>query len=333
MRYDGKFKIFDSSSVRTYPLKDRPSEVSISDLIDENEAIDEAESYSSRDLEELASKVVEARSQDRPVIVFSGAHIIKNGMGPLLSSLIKKGIISALGVNGAFTIHDFELAYCGKTSESIPNALSEGLFGFAEETNRYINQALVHGNSLLIGYGESIGRLISGEPFPEKAKCMYPEVSVQYNAFQKDIPLCVHCAVGTDIFHMTAHFDGEALGGCSGRDFLVFANEISKLENGGVVIVIGSAVIGVEVILKAISMAANVGKPPKGITTASFDIREADLEQASKNNKSAPSYYFRDIKSIVTRIPKAFGGTGYYIKGDHRETLPAFYRAIVRRSV
>jgi len=332
MRYEGKFEVFDSSSVRTYPLKDRPSEVYISDLIDENKVIDELESYSSVDLEELASKVVEAKSQDKPVIVFSGAHIIKNGMGPLLSSLIKKGIISALGVNGAFTIHDFELAYSGKTSENIPNALSEGLFGFAEETNKYINQALVHGNRLRIGYGEAMGRLISGEPFPEKVKFMYPEASVQYSAYKKDIPLCVHCAVGTDIYHMSAYFDGEALGGCSGRDFLIFANEISKLVNGGVVIVVGSAVIGVEAILKAISMAANVGKPPKGITTASFDMREADLEQTSKNNKSAPSYYFRDIKSIVTRIPEAFGGAGYYIKGDHRETLPAFYRSIVRRS-
>ncbi len=174
MRYEGKFKIFDSSRVRTYPLKDRPSEVSISDLIDENKVIDEADSYSSSDLEGLASKVVEARRQDRPVIVFSGAHIIKNGMGPLLSSLIKKEIISALGVNGAFTIHDFELAYCGKTSESIPNGLSEGLFGFAEETNRYINRALIHGNRLLIGYGESMGRLISGEPFPEKGEMHVP---------------------------------------------------------------------------------------------------------------------------------------------------------------
>lgn len=331
MEYKGKFKIFDTSKIKTYPLRDRRSEVSLLNLLDEDKVMKETDDFKSQEIEELASNVIEAREQGKPVIVFSGAHIVKNGMGPLLTWLMKKNIITALGVNGAFTIHDFELAYCGKTSESIPNALSQGLFGFAEETNRFINQALVHGNKLLLGYGESMGRMISGEPFPDIVECEHRKVSVQYNAFQNNIPLCVHCAIGTDIYHMTKYFDGEAVGGCSGRDFLIFANEISKLKNGGVVIVIGSAVIGVEAILKAISMSANVGKAPKGIITASFDMRDADLGGVTKNNKDIPSYYFRDIKSIVVRIPQSFGGKGYYIKGNHKDTLPAFYRSIMKK--
>ncbi|CCU83791.1 conserved hypothetical protein [Mesotoga infera] len=330
MRYEGKYTVFDTSNVKVYSLLDRPSEVSISDLIDMKEIVNESDGFRSPELEELSGKVLEAKEEGLPVIVFSGAHVIKNGMGPLLSSLMHEKIITALGVNGAFTIHDFELAYCGRTSESIPNALSRGLFGFAEETNKYINNALIHGNKLFLGYGESMGRLLSGEAFPEKIDCMYREVSVQYNAYRDSIPLCVHSAMGTDIYHMTPYFDGESLGGCSARDFLIFANEISKLEKGGVCIVIGSAVIGAEVVLKAISMAANVGRAPKSITTASFDIRDADLDEASKNNKEVASYYFRDVKSIVTRIPNAFGGKGYYIKGNHKETLPSFYRLIMK---
>lgn len=331
MKYKGKFSIFDTSKINTYPLKSRASEVFISNLIDVNQVMNEPNKFINKDIEELAREIISARKKDKPVIVFSGAHIIKNGMGPLLNSFIKKGIISALGVNGAFSIHDFELAYCGKTSENIPNALSEGLFGFAEETNNYINKALIYGNKLSLGYGESMGRFLSGEPFPDKIEFMFPESSVQYTAYKKNIPFCVHCAIGTDIYHMSNYFDGEAVGGCSGRDFLIFANEITKLSNGGVCLLIGSAVIGSEVILKAMSMAANIGKAPNKITTASFDMREANLEDVSRNNKEVPSYYFRDIKSIVTRIPQSFNGKGYYIKGNHKETLPKLYKSVVSK--
>ncbi len=148
------------------------------------------------------------------------------------------------------------------------------------------------GNKLFLDMRSRWAGFYPEKPF-QKRLTAYREVSVQYNAYRDSIPLCVHSAMGTDIYHMTPYFDGESLGGCSARDFLIFANEISKLEKCGVCIVIGSAVIGAEVVLKAISMAANVGRAPKSITTASFDIRDADLDEASKNNKEVASYYFR----------------------------------------
>lgn len=329
MEYKGKYEIFDVESIKTYSLESRPSEVHINDLIKVEDILSNPATFKSGELEELSDHIVKARKEGKPVIVFSGAHMIKNGMGPIYSDLMKRDLITAFGSNGAFTIHDFELAYTGKTSESIPNALSEGLFGFAEETNKYINEAISHGNSLKLGYGETMGRFISGEAFPNILDFKYPEASVQYNAFQNNVPFCAHCGIGNDIYHMTKYFDGEAVGGCSGRDFLVFANEISKLKDGGVCLLIGSAVIGVEVILKALSMSANIGKVPWGLVTASFDIREAELSAASNNDKTASSYYFRDIKSIVTRVPQSFKGKGYYIKGNHKETVPALYKLIV----
>lgn len=331
MNYKGKYQIVDLEKVKTYSLFTRPSEVSLENLIDLDDILNSPLKYNSEELETIANAIVEARKNNKPVIVFSGAHAVKNGLSPIYNDLINRKMITAFASNGAFTIHDFELALAGKTSENVPNALEKGLFGFAEETNRYINNALIHGNKIKVGYGESIGRLMSGEAFPEKVEFPHKEVSVQYNAFVNDVPFCAHCAIGDDIYHTTRYFDGEAIGGCSGRDFLVFVNEVTKLTEGGVCLLIGSAVIGVEAYLKAFSIAANIGKIPNKIITADFDLREANIADAQKSKKDQPTYYFRDIKSIVVRIPNAFNGKGYYVKGDQNLTLPALYKLIMEK--
>lgn len=331
MDYKGKYNVVDLDKVKTYSLFERPSEVTLENFIDLKRVLDDPLKYDSQELEIVADAIVDARKNGKPVIVFSGAHAVKNGLSPIYNDLIKRDMITAFASNGAFTIHDFELALAGKTSENVPNALEKGLFGFAEETNRYINEALIHGNKLKIGYGESMGRLISGEPFPKHVDFPHKEISVQYNAFVNDVPFCTHCAIGDDIYHTTKYFDGEAIGGCSGRDFLIFANEVTKLTDGGVCLLIGSAVIGVEAYLKAFSIAANIGKVPNKIITADFDLREANIFDAQKSKKDQPTYYFRDIKSIVVRIPNAFNGRGYYVKGDQNLTLPALYKLIVEK--
>jgi len=333
MKYNGKYSIMDVENIKTYSIFNRPSEVSIKNLVDTDKILKmntyHEENQQSKNIKYIAKKIVNARKEKKPVIVFSGAHMIKNGLGPIYIDLIKRGYLSVLGTNGAFTIHDFELAFAGKTSENIPNALSKGLFGFSEETNKLMNLALRWGNKNKVGYGESMGKLISGEIPNMNYDFPYKDYSVIYNAFIHNIPLCVHCGIGNDIIHMTGYFDGESLGGCSGRDFLIYANEISKLNNGGVCLLIGSSVIGVEVILKAFSMSSNLGKTPNNITTASFDIREANVDDAIKNDKAKSSYYFRDIKSMVVRIPEAFNGKGFYIKGNHKETVVELYRNIM----
>ena len=137
----------------------------------------------------------------------------------------------------------------------------------------------------------------------------------------------MHASIGTDIIDMFPGSDPAAKGGCSGRDFAVFCAEVEKMAGGGVFLNVGSAVTGPEVFLKACSMCANVGRPPKGLTTASFDIRPASLKDV--DDERAAGYYFRDIKSVVARIPRAFGGRGFYVRGDHLQTLPALYRGLI----
>ena len=327
MKYNGKYKIFDFKKVKRYPLSKRPNKVKINNLIDINKILKEPLRYDTKDLKDVASAIIEAKKKGYPVIWASGAHIIKNGMGPIISDLAKEGVIDIVGVNGAFTIHDFELALFGETSENVPNALSTGEFGFAYETGRYLNRAISLGDNLNLGYGETLGKFISGELFiGENIDFKYPTYSVIYNLYSIGIPLTVHVAIGGDIHHMHPEFDPHAIGGTSGRDFGIFTSYITKLTEGGVCILTGSAVIMVEVYLKAFSMASNIGKMPHNIVTADFDLRPAELENVADD--STYTYYFRDIKSMVTRIPQSFNGKGYYIKGNHKDTIPSLYKMI-----
>jgi hypothetical protein len=331
VEYSGKYRIFDVSKIETYSLFSRPSKVKINDLKNFEEITNDFSDLDPQvtsNIQELAKAILKAKRNNKKVIIISGAHIIKNGLGTFLIWLMENDLVDHIGVNGAFTIHDFELAFAGMTSESIPNALSEGKFGFAKETGEILNKSIIKGNKLKLGYGETLGRLLLNELQGfESIEFPYRDKSVIYNAYKHGVPLTVHIGIGTDINQMHPSFDGAAAGACSTRDFLIMAESVSKLEDG-VLILIGSAVTGVEVFLKAISMAANIGKPPYGLTTADFDIRDAILSDADDEDK--PTYYFRDIKSIVVRIPKSFKGKGYYIKGDQRKTIPFLWKQLLK---
>jgi hypothetical protein len=102
--------------------------------------------------------------------------------------------------------------------------------------------------------------------------------------------------------------------------------KLKSLVKGGMVLNIGSAVTGPEVFLKAASMTGNIGKTPKGIITADFDIRP--FHRAHITDESKTGYYYRDQKSIVVRVPEAYGGKGYYIEGNQKQTFPQFYKYI-----
>ncbi len=144
-------------------------------------------------------------------------------------------------------------------------------------------------------------------------------------AFSENVPFTVHAGIGMDIIDQHCNFDGEAKGGTSGRDFLIFTDIITNLTKGGVVLNVGTAVMGPEVLLKAVSMAANVGKAPDSIVAADFDIRPFVFDDQARD-ESKYYYYMRDQKSVATRIPKVFGGKGFYFEGDHAKTLATVYQ-------
>jgi len=340
MEYGGKYNVFDLSQIDTYPLCTRSNKVTLDDLVrpEDLEGVTvELPDRTCRHIETVARAIVSCRKSDKPVVIFSGAHLIKNGLGPLLADLARRGLVTLVAGNCATAIHDFELALTGQTSENVPDALDKGQFGMAYEF-AYINCALSEGNECKFGFGESLGRMILDEDFREQVLAAvakdnspkdfaHPEISVLVACYENNIPFTVHAGIGTDVIDQHPSFDGQAKGGCSGRDFLIYANEITKLTDGGVLLNIGSAVTGPEVLLKAVSMAANTGKVPSGIITADFDVRLHNPDAMS--DESSQGYYYRDQKSVVTRIPGAFTGKGLYIQGNQKQTFPLLYKKII----
>ncbi len=342
MEYKGKYGFFDPGRIRTYPVTERHNKVRLSDLLSPSQVLETHYDVSPRvegEISFVAEKIVELRKKGLPVVFFTGAHLIKNGLGPLVIDLVRRGLFTLVAGNGATSIHDFELCLFGETSEDVPRALEKGEFGMAFEFN-YINAALIAGNKRKLGYGESVGRLMHDAGFrhetekilglePGTIRFEHPEVSIQYACYEENIPLTIHAGIGTDVLDQHAWFDGEAKGGCSGRDFLIYANEITRFTEGGMVLNIGSAVTGPEVFLKAASMAGNIGKVPEEIITADFDIRPYDPGVFTHEEKAG--YYFRDQKSIVTRVPAAYHGQGIYVGGNQKITIPLLYKKIINQ--
>lgn len=339
MEYKGRYTIFDPARINTYPVSTRNNKVKLSDLMEPDD-LKKFEAEVPESIEEriyyLAKEIITAREQNKPVIFFTGAHLVKNGLSKLLGTMVKKGLFTMVSGNAATSIHDFELGLIGETSEYVPQALEKGQFGMAFEFN-FINAALIIGNRSKLGYGESIGKLITDHSFREEVESLlklekgsisfqFPDISLQAICYNENIPFTVHAGMGTDVIDQHYYFDGEAKGGCSGRDFLIYTNEIAGFENGGVLLNVGSAVTGPEVFLKAASMAGNIGKIPKKIITADFDLRPFKPEHIT--NESKVGYYYRDQKSIVTRVPEAYGGKGYYIEGNQKQTIPLLFEKL-----
>ncbi|MBQ8893011.1 MAG: hypothetical protein IJ043_01200 [Clostridia bacterium] len=310
---EGRSRQLDFSEVNTYDAAIRRNLVTVEKLMIPQ--VTPHDEYKAPDFDELIQRIVEARKNGRPVIWSMGAHVIKNHLSRYLIQLIKEGIITHLSSNGAGSIHDFELAYLGGTSEDVPTAIEDGSFGMWEQTGAWMNEALNQGARDGLGYGEALGRYIDEHP----EKFPYREDCVLYQAYKHDVPATYHIALGTDIIHQHPTCDMGSIGKCSGIDFKKMCASVSQLD-GGVFLNFGSAVIGAEVFLKALSIARNLGYPTFNITTANFDLIDLGNYRC-KIGYEDPNYYYRPRKNIVNR-PTSQGGKGWHFKGDHQVTIP-----------
>lgn len=313
------FPVFDRSQLKLLPLADRDHDINLSELL----PLDAVPHFEDANLDQVADRVLQARRSGRPVVLMMGAHVIKRGLSRFVVDLMERGILTHIGLNGAGVIHDFELALVGATSESVARYIKEGQFGLWQETGR-INDAIIQGSADHLGLGEAVGRMIEQEVFPNRA------VSILAAGFRLQIPVTVHVGIGYDIIHEHPNCDGAALGDTSYRDFLILAHTISNLE-GGVLLNFGTAVMGPEVYLKALSMARNVaaqhGRSINRITTALFDLQALGPDVHHEASKTDPQYYFRPVKTILVRTVQD-GGESFYVRGDHAVTLPNLYRRV-----
>lgn len=256
----------------------------------------------------IVEALIAARQKDKPVILGMGAHVIKVGLNPLIIDLMKRKLITCIALNGAGAIHDFELATLGRTSEDVGEGLKTGMFGMVEETLRDMNEAIAelkHESSEPRGLGALLGKKLA------KMKAPYREYSLLYNAFELDLPLTVHVAIGTDTIHMSPKTDPRSLGEATFNDFQELACEVSKLE-GGVYLNVGSAVILPEVFLKALTIARNLGNKVQNFTTANLDMIQ----------------HYRPCQNVLARP----GGKAYSLIGHHEIMIPLLYQAIVELS-
>ena len=309
----------DLTQIKTYPLVKRENRVALEDLVFPHTPYTP---FDNPELAEVSARIASARQSGRPLIFMFGAHVIKRGLAPLVIGLLKNGVITHLASNGAATIHDFEIAFQGHTSEDVAKSLEDGSFGMAEETGALMNTAIRRGANDGLGMGEALGRMIAEDP-----RFTYREDSVLYTAFSLGIPYTVHVAVGTDIIHQHPLADFAAIGWATGQDFKVFCRAVCDLE-GGVFCNFGSAVIGPEVFLKALSIARNLGNPVRVFTTANFDLVPLG-DYRKPIGDDVPDYYYRPRKNVVNR-PVMLGGRGFHINGDHKVTLPTLYHQVVQ---
>jgi len=312
--------MIDFSKIKTYPIAQRRNLVTLKDLISPKAS---PPPFDNPDLREIAERIVEARKKGRPVIWMMGAHVIKSGLSLIVIDLMKRGVITHVASNGAVTIHDFEIALIGETSEDVATSIEDGTFGMAEETGFLMNLAVQQGVRDGLGYGESLGRMIA-----EDERFKFKEYSVLYHAYKLGIPFTVHVALGTDIIHQHPRCNFAVLGEATGRDFKTYVEAVSNLE-GGVFLNFGSAVIGPEVFLKALSIARNLGFKVERFTTANFDLKPIE-DYTRPRSKDDPDYYYRPLKNIVIR-PPSMGGRGFHITGDHVVTIPNLHHMILQR--
>ena len=316
------YEKFDRSRLKLLPLSERAHDLDISIMMDPSAPV---ESFCHPALNKIASAVREAKKQSAAVIMMCGAHVIRSGVGPFIIKLMEEGYISLFATNGAGAIHDFEMAMIGATCESVAKYISEGQFGLWQESGR-LNDALSEGAKINIGAGEAVGKYIMEHNFK------HINTSIFAQAVKLGIPATVHIGVGSDIIHEHGNCDGASLGITSYNDFLIYAKITENLENG-VFLNFGSAVAGPEVYLKCLAMARNVahqeGRSISHYTTAVFDLLDIDEDNYSETPpKSDPRYYFRPWKTILSRTV-ADGGQSFYVKGEHRLTVPALAKLIL----
>jgi hypothetical protein len=311
------YEEFDLSGVRTYPLTSRKSKARAEDFA---KPFERGGSFSSwfdslpailgaKDLHRVVQAIGHAHTRGAGIVWGIGAHVIKTGVSPVLIDLMTRGYVSALAMNGAGIIHDFEIALSGATSEDVDEALGPGRFGMAEETGTQLNEILLDASAKKQGFGQAVGARLS------HLKPPHADRSLAVAAHRLGIPLTVHVAVGTDIIHMHPQASGAAIGDASLRDFRYFTSCVARLTDG-VYLNCGSAVVLPEVFLKAVALVRNQGIALEGLTTVDIDFVRM----------------YRPQTNVVSRPVAGTNGVGISLVGHHEVLIPLIAAGVIENT-
>jgi hypothetical protein len=307
-----KFKKIDISKVKPRKIEERKTKADVSKLgkpISPDSTISDfikslPDYLKAKDLLTVAGRIAHAKQNNKPIIWMMGAHSVKVGLSDILIDLIDKGLITHLAVNGAFAIHDLEMAFFGRTSEDVADGLADGTFGMVEETPKLIFEAARMARDSGLGLGEGLGKAVCDK------EAQFKEHSILKACYTKRIPVTVHVAIGTDTICQLPGYDGALFGELSYSDFLVFCESVSKLS-GGAILNIGSAVLMPEVFLKALTVARNITGEVTNFSAVNFDMIQ----------------HYRPNANVTGR-PVSGDGKGYNFTGHHEIMIPLLAAAI-----
>ena len=348
----------DLSQLKVFPLAERESMATIEEtLIDPASEPRALSPRNEQRVAQCAADIRAARERGASVMYIYGAHLIKNGAHQLLDTLMAGGWITHLATNGAGVIHDWEWAHHGRSTESVRANVATGTFGTWEETGRCLHLSVLAGALREEGFGTSVGRMVAekGITLPvrselesqlrdESAHPLSParaellQVMTQHNlaagrhavahpwsascvlgnAFRRNVPLTVHPGIGYDIISNHPLFNGAALGRAAGMDFATFGGSVEGLD-GGVVLSVGSAIMGPQVFEKSISCVNNLRLQIGREIVSDHAFHVVDIQDGGNWDwtqgeppKDNPAYYLRFCKSY-----DRMGGTMHYAQCDN----------------
>jgi len=359
----------DLSRLRVLPLAQRASLTTVDDILIDPDSEPSAASPSNIDRIRLcADRLREARRADASRMLIYGAHLLRNGTARILDRMMHDGWLTHLATNGAGTIHDWEYAWFGASTESVEMGVAGGTFGTWDETATNIHLAILAGGLEGIGYGRALGRLIAedGVTLPSVAALEalireqprhpltaaradllqamlnmhwhegpHPVIhrwkygSILESAWRHDVPLTVHPGIGYDIISNHPVFSGSAIGRGAEWDFKLFGGSVANLS-GGVVLSVGSAIMGPQVFEKSISCVNNLrlqsGRPVvDGHTIFVVDLQDGGGWDwtVGEPPKSHPAYYLRFCKSY-----SRMGGSMHYLQCDNATFIHRLYQKL-----
>jgi hypothetical protein len=348
----------DLSQVQVRPLAQRRSLTGVEEvLVDPATPPPPINAAMAAAIEEVAARIRAARQRGASVMLVYGAHLVKNGAALIVNQLLTQGWITHLATNGAGTIHDWEFSWLGRSTESVRDGTAIGHFGTWDETGRTIHVALLAAGVAGEGYGRGLGRLIAedGVTLPQpvaleeairrepchplagaradllaamrrhgllsgryEVRHGWKQASILAAAFHNDVPLTVHPGIGYDIIATHPMFNGAAIGRAAQCDFAQFGAAVEGLD-GGVVLSVGSAIMGPQVFEKSLSCVNNLRLQQRRPAVHDHTIYVVDLQNggdwdwsAGEPPKTNPAYYLRFCKSY-----SRMGGCMRYLQCDN----------------
>ena len=361
--------ILDLSQLRVFPLSERRSLTQAEDILVDPKSTPKAVGDGfARGVERAAKAIRQAREKDAAVILMYGAHLLRNGAALIVTELMESGWVTHLATNGAGSIHDWEYAWLGRSTESVEENVATGSFGTWDETGKYIHMALMAGALEGLGYGGAVGRFIATdgcdlpdwdqaaqliaqfpadpmaaacsellcamrkqgwEPGRQTVEHRWKQASIFAQASRLGVPLTVHPGIGYDIVSCHPAFNGAAIGRAAGHDFRLFAGSVDQLD-GGVVLSVGSAIMAPQVFEKSLSCVHNIRFQHGRPAVSGHSIFIVDLQDGGGWDwaQGEPP---KTNPAYYLRFCKSFsrmGGSMHYLQGDNLAFVHHLHRLL-----